>query len=199
VKRFCDPCLVRPFTHALWVCVFLLALKVRRGRFFVCRHSSSCFNHVFGAMIYGAVSQQTRPDGAYRGLWPDRGLYLSDGSRWNACGRHNQLKAFQLDRYSPVSCWSFHAVRSSPTRDCRGFRLLIGLFIAPLAPRWLVRLQSNSQKGVKSAATIGLNHLGLTVRDSINDRIFFRGCARLGRDGARRELSGSTVTDGAGG
>lgn len=136
-KRFVTyPFVHASFTHALWVCVLLLALGKFVGEkfhalsfavlFFV---SSAC-----GAAVYGALSwQNTQLIGAYPGVYGLIGAYTY--LMWLTLERigENQLKAFQLIGVL-LGLMLIYSMMfgSTPTWIAQVAGFVTGLFIAPL-------------------------------------------------------------------
>jgi membrane associated rhomboid family serine protease len=136
-KRFVTYAFVHgSFTHALWVCVLLLALGKFVGEIFRLLSFLILFftTSIFGAMIYGAVSWQNTPlIGAFPGVYGLIGAYTY--LMWLALERmgDNQLKAFQLIGILLGIMLVYSMLfGSSPTWIAEVSGFLIGLFIAPL-------------------------------------------------------------------
>jgi membrane associated rhomboid family serine protease len=136
-KRFVTyPFIHSSLTHAVWVCVLLLALGKFVGEIF----SSVAFlilffaTSTFGAAIYGVLSwQNTQLIGAFPGAYGLIGAYTY--LTWLALERmgDNQLKAFQLIGILLGIMLVYSIVLgSTPTWIAEVSSFLIGLFIAPL-------------------------------------------------------------------
>ncbi|MDE0968990.1 MAG: rhomboid family intramembrane serine protease [Octadecabacter sp.] len=136
-KRFVTyPFFHSSLTHAVWVCILLLAL----GKFVGETFSSIAFlilffaTSILGAAIYGALSwQNTQLIGAYPGVYGLIGAYTY--LMWLALERmgENQLKAFQLIGIMLGIMLVYSMVfGSSPTWIADVSSFLIGLLIAPL-------------------------------------------------------------------
>jgi membrane associated rhomboid family serine protease len=136
-KRFVTyPFIHGSLTHAVWVCVLLLALGKFVGEIFSPVAFLILFfaSSIFGAAIYGVSSwQNTQLIGAYPGVYGLIGAYTY--LMWLALERmgDNQLKAFQLIGILLGIMLVYSMLfGSSPTWIAEVSGFLIGLFIAPL-------------------------------------------------------------------
>ena len=124
------------FTHALWVCVLLLAL----GKFVGEVYHALAFLFLFfaatilGAAVYGALSwQNTALIGAYPGVYGLIGAYTY--LMWLTLERmgENQLKAFQLIGILLGLMLVYSMIfGSTPTWIAEVAGFVVGLFLAPL-------------------------------------------------------------------
>jgi len=124
------------FTHALWVCVLLLALGKFVGEVYHALAFLMLFfaSTILGAVVYGALSwQNTALIGAYPGVYGLIGAYTY--MMWLTLERmgENQMKAFQLIGILLGLMLVYSMIfGSTPTWIAEVAGFVVGLFLAPL-------------------------------------------------------------------